>query len=848
MKLRTKALIAMVATVVFMIAVQYIVSRTIVIRGFDRLEEPDVRQDLDRAFDALNNDLANLNVKISDWSNWDDTCAFIQNPNEAFINSNLTDNSLIGLQIDLMVFADNEGKIVYSKAVDETTGVETQMPVSLLECLRSHPSLIRHADPMSMRSGLIALPEEPLMVSSRPILTSNGEGPVRGALLWGRFLNDARVKTLSDVTHLALSVHSIGDPHAPDDFREAALSLSDSNPVHVGRSEELVAGYCLLNDIDGKPAFVLRAEQPRVIHHQGVVSARYFVLSLLVAGLVSGAVAMIFLQKLVLSHLVRLGSEVKSITASGDLSSRVSVRGRNEAAGLADDINGMLAALENSRRELSESQRRQKAMLDNIPDIAWLKDAEEKYIAANEAFGKMCGWKPEDLIGKTDFDCWPKEEAEKYRADDLEVMKSGTRKRFVEPNTSHEGVTTMVETIRTPIFDDQGKVIGTCGIARDVTERERMAEELRKSQEKYQAIVDNIGMGIALISPKMEILSLNRQMRDWFPEIKVQDQPICYRVYNNPPREAPCSYCPTIKTLQDGKVHEAVSSTPAGERTLNYRIVSTPLRDKKGMIVAAIEMVEDITLRKQTEASMARHTRDLAALNMKLERSNRDLEEFTYAVSHDLQEPLRKIHTFSSFLLEDAGDQLAPTCQEHIKHIQDATARMKTLIQHLLQLSRVGRDAQFGLVRSREVLDRALGTLSERIREAGGKVTVRGDLPIVIADAVQLEQVFQNLLSNALKFRAPDRAPEVAVSAEVNHDVVTFAVADNGIGIENRFLEKVFGIFQRLHTHMEYEGSGIGLALCAKIINKHGGRMWVESEFGKGSTFRFSLPRGENAK
>ena len=167
---------------------------------------------------------------------------------------------------------------------------------------------------------------------------------------------------------------------------------------------------------------------------------------------------------------------------------------------------------------------------------------------------------------------------------------------------------------------------------------------------------------------------------------------------------------------------------------------------------------------------------------------------------------------------------------------------MKTLIQHLLQLSRVGRGTDFETVETDEVISCALDTLSHRIAEKHAVVNVQDGLPRVLGDAVQLEQVFQNLVGNALKFVPSGRVPRVRISAERNGRFATFHVADNGIGVKKEYQERIFGIFKRLHTQKEYEGAGIGLALCAKIVRRHGGEIRIESEHDRGCTFHLTLP------
>lgn len=256
-----------------------------------------------------------------------------------------------------------------------------------------------------------------------------------------------------------------------------------------------------------------------------------------------------------------------------------------------------------------------------------------------------------------------------------------------------------------------------------------------------------------------------------------------------------------------------------------------------------VGVFRDITDRKKAEGQLRVYAQQLESLNAELARSNRDLQEFTYTVSHDLQEPLRKINTFAQFLMEDCGDRIPDAGQEHLRRIQGAAGRMRDLIRHLLALARVGTHGGALVPTDMDaVVGRALDTLSEQARDSGAEIAVRRPLPCVMGDAVQLEQVVQNIVANALKFRPPDRRPQVKIAARLKDGMAEFAVSDNGIGIEPRHLGKLFGIFQRLHSQKEYDGAGIGLALCAKIVGRHGGRVWVESQVNEGSTFFFTLP------
>ena len=227
-----------------------------------------------------------------------------------------------------------------------------------------------------------------------------------------------------------------------------------------------------------------------------------------------------------------------------------------------------------------------------------------------------------------------------------------------------------------------------------------------------------------------------------------------------------------------------------------------------------------------------------------LERSNKDLEQFAYVASHDLQEPLRAVTGFVQLLRQELDNKLTDTTSEYMTFVIEGVSRMQSLISGLLQYSRIGHHGQIRSIDARGALDRALAHLQVSIQETNTKITF-DDLPMVRMDSVQLSQLFQNLVGNAIKFRSNGN-PEIHIGAVRQDSSWRFSVADNGIGIEPQYAEKIFLIFQRLHTRDKYPGTGIGLAICKKIIERHGGTIWVESAIGRGSTFYFTVPdKGE---
>jgi hypothetical protein len=250
-------------------------------------------------------------------------------------------------------------------------------------------------------------------------------------------------------------------------------------------------------------------------------------------------------------------------------------------------------------------------------------------------------------------------------------------------------------------------------------------------------------------------------------------------------------------------------------------------------------------LNAELERKVAERTAELAERAKDLERSNMELQQFAYVASHDLQEPLRTIASFTQLLAKRYADKLDDKAREFIGFAVDGSKRMQTLINDLLSFSRVGTQGKtFVPVGCDAIVDAVLRNLKRAIEESGAVIT-RDSLPVVVADEVQLGQLLQNLVGNAIKFHGA-KAPRIHVGAERNGQGWKISVRDNGIGIAPEHYERIFVIFQRLHTKTQYAGTGIGLAICKKIAERHGGRIWVEGTPGGGSTFYFTIADAAN--
>ena len=256
---------------------------------------------------------------------------------------------------------------------------------------------------------------------------------------------------------------------------------------------------------------------------------------------------------------------------------------------------------------------------------------------------------------------------------------------------------------------------------------------------------------------------------------------------------------------------------------------------------ANAQLKVDIAARKTAEQELALKAQELA-------RSNEELERFAYVASHDLQEPLRMVASYTQLLARRYKGKLDGDADDFIGFAVDGASRMQQLIQDLLSYSRVTtRGGTLRLTESQTACANAVKNLTKAIQDSNARLTV-GRLPRVVADDTQLTQLFQNLTGNAIKYRLKDRSPEISVTVKEDATHWIFSVQDNGIGIEPQYFDRIFQMFQRLHTRNEYSGTGIGLAICRKIVERHGGRIWVESLHGQGSTFFFTMPKYGGAK
>ncbi|MFW6162780.1 MAG: ATP-binding protein, partial [Planctomycetota bacterium] len=535
---------------------------------------------------------------------------------------------------------------------------------------------------------------------------------------------------------------------------------------------------------------------------------------------------------------------------------------------------------------LADERNLLRALIDNMPDYIYVKDTDSRFVLNNDSHVRVLGAEDaEEVRGKSDFDYFPQQLAERYYADEQALIARGEPMLgHEEPVVTPDGEERWVSTTKAPLRDNSGQVVGLVGISRDITEHRQAEEALAREAEVNEALADlsrallsvdemedisavvldharrltasPLGY-VGYIDPETGYLVVPTLTREIWETCQVEGKGTVFQEFvglwgwvlterkplvSNAPREdrrwrgVPEGHMPIERFL--------AAPATIGTLLVGQVAVANSERDYTEADLTVVERLADLyaiaVWRQRAEEELARTAQELA-------RSNRELEQFASVASHDLQEPLRMVSSFVQLLAERYEGQLDDEADEFIHFAVDGANRMRQLIQDLLVFSRVGTRGQPPAPTDMgRVLDQAVANCQARIEESGAEIT-RDPLPVALADEQQMVLVFQNLLSNAIKFRG-EAPPRIHVSARASGEEWEFAVRDNGIGINPDHGQRIFQIFKRLHTREEYPGTGIGLAICKKTIERHGGRVWVDSQPGQGATFRFTLPQAGDSE
>ena len=487
-----------------------------------------------------------------------------------------------------------------------------------------------------------------------------------------------------------------------------------------------------------------------------------------------------------------------------------------------------------AQRNMAEIHGQLSAIVDSSDDAILSKDLNGIIRSWNAGAQRIFGYTAEEIVGKHISTL-----AAPDRVDEipniLERLVRGERiDHYETKRKTKDGRIITVSLTVSPIRDASGTIVGASKVARDIT-GEKGHSELK---ERLAAIVES--SDDAIISK-----DLNGIIQSWNRGAE--------RLFGYKPEEIIGKHISTLATPDRvDEIPNILERLVRGERVDHYetkrktktgKIVTvsltvSPIRDDKGRIVGASKVARDITERE-------RQDRALREANAALTRSNDDLRQFAYSASHDLQEPLRMVSAYTELLKREFGTKLGPRGDEYIGYAVQGALRMEQLLHDLRAYTLASTSGQetAGDIEAGDSLDKAIANLTAAIEDSGASVT-RTALPRVRMHAFQLELLFQNLIGNSIRYRSAD-PPQIQIAACRKGQDWLFSVQDNGIGIDPQYKEQIFELFKRLHSIEEYPGTGMGLSICQRIVERAGGRIWVESEPGRGSTFYFTIPAGD---
>ncbi len=485
------------------------------------------------------------------------------------------------------------------------------------------------------------------------------------------------------------------------------------------------------------------------------------------------------------------------------------------------------------------------------------KDLNGIVTSWNPSAERMFGYQADEVVGRTIQVLYPPDRLHELPEILGRISKGERVDHHQTIRRTKSGALLHVSLTVSPVHDAEGRITGASKIIRDITAQVHAQKEIAEHRERLRVTLSSIGDAVMATDPEGRVTYLNpvaEHLTGWrTPEAAGRPLEEVFCIVDEDSRQIVES--PVAKVLREGGVvglanHTVLLARDGRETAIDDS--AAPIRNDQGEMLGVVLVFRDVTNRRETEkrsaaqnSELGRMAEELRGSNAALQRANEDLQQFAFAASHDLQEPLRMIATYSRLLVDSYRGQLSEEAELCVNFISRGTARMRELLSDLLAYTQLNdQQADEAWVDLNAVLRKALENLSAAIDETGAVIDI-GRLPTVRGHEAHFLQLFQNLLGNAIKYRGAD-APKIRIAAARDGRSWKLSVSDNGIGIAPEHHDRVFGVFKRLHGK-KIPGTGIGLAICQRVVERYGGRIWIESALGQGATFHFTIPAVEEA-
>ena len=850
MGIRKKILISIASVLGAVMLLVYVATSFFLLKNLDSTEDREIRGDTERTAGVFLNEATVLDTKLADWSQWDDTYRFVADRNSEYVDSNLGTESLAALRINYIVIADESGNIIADPGVDFVNGKELKLPDDLRREFGPGGFLADHHDPAVSKAGIIDLATGPAFVSSRPILTSKGEGPSRGTIAFVRLIDDALMKRLSGLTHFDIHAEWYGNGTADAAFDAARgfFQTGTAATYTAPESGSVIAGYALLPELHGGKAMILRIENPRTIHAQGVRSVEFFGIALLLLWALAFFLIFFLTEKFVLSKISYLGVAVSRMETEGRAATNIYLPGHDEFSGLAMKINGMVTALNIFREREEVAEKRFEIIAREAPVMIWMADPDKSVNYFNKAWLDFTGRPLELEIGRG----W----TESIHPGDLEVCVGSYYAAFDlrEPFSiecrirSHDGAYAWVRTTGVSYYSESKTFLGYIGVSIDITDRkneeEREVGKLHETERLNAIITDEKQKGDAILGFLRSIgdgvIATDMQGRIMFSneaavkliapdgDLGGRHHGEVFRVVSErDPDHEECFIKDVLETREriNGRGRQLLVRTDGTQLPISY--TAAPIRDANGGMLGCIAVLKDITEEREAE---------------------RVKDRFLSVSAHQLRTPLSGMRWSIEMLLSGDLGGIPDEAMEMLERIYANNTRMIVLVDDLLDVSRINEGNYVEEPESTDIVALVAEVVSnmrseaedKRVRLSYGSPEV--PFPKVMAVPKRLYEAIENLVSNAIKYTEADKG--VTVSLATSDGIATLSVKDEGIGIPAREQEKIFSKFFRASNAMRKstEGSGLGLSVVKSFVEEIGGSVRFESEEGRGTTFLVEIP------
>lgn len=853
MRTRPKAILSVfIAFSVLFLCLAWILSQ-LLLQNYLQLEQRLVQVDVMRLRDALDTRIVDLHTKLGDWAQWDDTYHFIQNHNQEYINSNLQPTTFDILKINIIAIADSQGDILFSKRIQD--GKEVPFPDSLVHFLQGEERF-RRLEKMGAK-GVLNLPEGTLVFALRPVVSSDGEAPTNGQILFGHFLTETDDTVLSDLVHFPIELNSITDQLRKDAYYQSVLQDLDSRDVvipPVKQNTDVIYGYTEINDyLTHQPALLLRAEITRTVFAQGRQSILLFLQAMAIAGVVIVVVVISLFEVIVLRRLSRLEQGVVQVRTTSELYPTVKFPESNDEFGsLTREINQSLHTLYATEFRLKEQRNELKkfqlAAEESFNHLV-ITDANGVILYANPAVTKNTGYSNREIIGKKPS-LWGRQMPKNVYVEMWNTIKEKKQPYKGEvTNKRKDGTRYLVEVSIAPILDDQGIVQYFVGLERDITEE-------RARQKRHQEhLIELENINNRLSSEKARAEGILRYLRSIAGGVYATDRRGMIVFVNDAAAELIGENSENLIGKDAFKLFQFCEGTEEKKSCLltqQVLLTKHPLSFPQNTFLVSLHKEPLLVagtvapiIEQQHIAGVIVVFQDMSDF-YKLEKMKAN---FLSVAAHQLRTPLGSMRWSMELLLQGDLGKLPKAAKEAVEQLYENSKRMIVLVGDLLSVARMDQkenQEEKKLVDVGIIWDEVIKTMKPQAEKLGIALVLKKKTPLkaLVLPPRHIFEAFENLVSNALKYNRDQG--EVIVNIEEKDGGLCITIQDTGIGIPKSAQSKIFSKFFRAPNAIlkETEGSGLGLSVVKSYIEEAGGTISFESKEGVGTTFFIKFPFG----